>query len=52
MLAVSRDTVTAPAVPPPLKPVPAVTDSMSPLVAITVQAEPVHTNIPGVVELK
>lgn len=51
-LEVLSDTVTAPAVPPPLKPVPAVTDSMSPLVAITVQAEPVQTYIPGVTELK
>jgi hypothetical protein len=32
-LVVSRDTVTAPAVPPPVKPVPAVTEVMSPALA-------------------
>lgn len=52
MLEVLRDTVTAPAVPPPLNPVPAVTDSISPLVAITDQAEPDQTYIPGVVVSK
>ena len=51
-LEVSRATVTAPEAPPPVKPVPAVTDSMSPLVAITDQAEPVHTYIAASTELK
>ena len=48
----SRDTVTAPLAPPPVKPVPAVTDSMSPLVDITDQTVPVHTYIAAKVELK
>ena len=52
MLVVSRATVTAPLAPPPVKPVPAVTDSMSPLVAITDQTEPVHTYIAAKTELK
>lgn len=48
----SRETVTAPDAPPPVKPVPAVTDSMSPLVDITDQTVPVHTYIAAKTELK
>ena len=51
-LEVSRATVTAPEAPPPVKPVPAVTDSMSPLVAITDQTEPVQLYIALSVVLK